>query len=102
MNDPVRVAPSVDLRAPLLAGVAWLSAVAALRAPAWILVVGLVVAALHVVQRWRRGDEVLSRLTWIVAGCGVAGSALLRAEAVQISPVEALARQTAWSTLGSW
>ncbi len=95
MSDPVRVHPSGDLRTPVLAGVAWLSAVAALRAPSWVLVVGLAVGALHVVQRRRRRDEILSRLAWIVAGCGVAGSALLRAEAVHASPVEVLARQAA-------
>ena len=85
----------VDLRAPVLAAVAWLSAVAAVRAPPWVLPLALVAALAHVVVRRRRGREVLSRLAWIVAGTGVAGSALLRAEAVQASTVEVLAQQAA-------
>ncbi len=91
MSDPGRV----DLRAPVLAGVAWLSALAALRAPGWVLLVALGLGVAHVVRLRRRGRQVLSGLAWIVAGCGVAGSALLRAQAVHVSPVEALARQTA-------
>ena len=50
----------------------------------------------HVLHRYRRGREVLSRIAWIVAGCGVAGSALLRSEAVHATPVETLARQGAF------
>jgi competence protein ComEC len=84
-----------DLRAPALAGIAWLAAVAALRAPIWVLGLGLVAALLHLLHRRRRGREVLSRIAWTVAGCGVAGSALLRAEAVQTTPVQALAHQAA-------
>jgi competence protein ComEC len=38
---------------------------------------------------------VLTRIAWTVAGCGVAGSALLRAEAVHATPVQSLARQEA-------
>ncbi len=93
MNDP-RPEP-VDLRAPVLACIAWLTALAALHAPSWVLAVGLAAASLHALHRRLRGHEVLSRVAWIVAGCGVAGSALLRAEAVEVSPVEALARQSA-------
>ncbi|MET0840383.1 MAG: ComEC/Rec2 family competence protein [Marmoricola sp.] len=84
-----------DLRAPVLAAVAWLSAVAGLRAPGWVLAVGLGAAALHVAWRRRRGREVLSRVAWLVAGAGVAASALIRAEAVRASPVERLAQQAA-------
>lgn len=71
-----------DLRAPALAGVAWISALAALRLPAWVLAVALGLAVVHVLHRRRGGHEVLSRIAWTVAGCGVAGSVLLRAEAV--------------------
>jgi competence protein ComEC len=89
------VTDQLDLRAPVLAGVAWLSVVGALLAPPWLLVVALVLAVLHLGQRRRRGREVLSRLIWTVAGCAVAGSALLRAEAVHTTVVQALARQGA-------
>ncbi len=85
----------IDLRAPVLAGVAWLSAVAALEAPGWVLVATLVVTTLHLVHRRRRGREVLSRVAWVVAGCGIAGSVLVRAEGVHTTAVEALARQSA-------
>jgi competence protein ComEC len=92
------VTRAIDLRAPTLGAVAWLSAVAALLAPAWALVLILLVATLRIVQRRRRGREVLSRVAWLVAACGVAASALLRAEAVHASPVDGLARQHATVT----
>ncbi len=62
----------------------------------WVLLVALAAGLLHVVRRHRQGREVLSRIAWMVAGCGVAGSALLRAEAVHATQVEALARQGAY------
>jgi competence protein ComEC len=85
----------IDLRAPALAGVAWLAALLALLAPAWTLLVVVVVAGLRIAHRRRRGAEVLSRVAWLVAGCGVMASALLRAHAVHDSAVEALAREQA-------
>lgn len=85
----------IDLRAPVLGAVAWLAALAALLAPAWVLVVALVLACVRLLQRRRRGLELLSRLAWLVAACGVAASALLRAEAVHDNAVERLARQHA-------
>ena len=60
-----------------------------------MLVLALGAGIVHVSWRRRRGREVLSRVTWVVAGAGVAASALLRAEAVRASPVEMLARQSA-------
>lgn len=86
---------TADLRAPALGAVAWLAALAALLAPTWVLVLALVLSCLRVVQRRRRGLEVLSRMTWLVAACGVAASALLRAEAVHDNGVETLAGQHA-------
>ena len=87
--------PAADLRAPVLGSVAWLAAVAALRLPLWLLAVVPVAAAPRIWWRHRTGREVLSRVAWLVAGCGVALSALLRAQAVHSSPVEALARDGA-------
>ena len=88
----------VDLRAPALGAVAWLAALAALLAPSWSLGLILLVSIVRIIQRRRRGREVLSRLAWLVAGCGVAASALLRVEAVHWSPVEKLAREHATVT----
>jgi competence protein ComEC len=86
---------TTDLRAPVLGLVAWLSALAGLLAPPWILVVAFVLCCLCVVRRRRRGREVLSRIAWLVAACGVATAALLRAQAVHDNGVAALARQHA-------
>jgi len=88
-------APRIDLRAPALGAVAWLAALTALLAPTWLLALVLGLACLRIVQRRRRGLETLSRLAWLVAACGVAASALLRAEAVHDNAVQALARQHA-------
>jgi competence protein ComEC len=83
----------IDLRTPVLGGVAWFAALLALLAPTWVCVLLLGLACVHLVRR--RGQAVLSGLAWLVAGCGVAVSALLRAQAVHDSAVEALARQQA-------
>jgi competence protein ComEC len=93
-REPAAAGP-VDLRAPALGLVAWLAALAALLAPRWLDVVLLVVAVSGLLHRRRRGREVLSRVAWLLAALGVAASALLRTEAVQRSPVEALARDRA-------
>ncbi len=63
--------------------------------PLWVLGVGLGAAWLRVLHRGRQGREVLTRIAWTVAACGVAGSTLLRAEGVHVTPVQSLARQTA-------
>ena len=85
----------LDLRAPVLALVAWTTALLALRAPHWVLLVVLLLGAVHTMRRWRRGQEVLSRVGWLVAACGVTSSALLRAEAVAHTEVTELARERA-------
>ena len=89
---------AIDLRAPALGAVAWLAALAALLAPSWVLGPILLLSTLRILQRRRRGQEVLSRLAWLVAACGIAASALLRAEAVHSSPVEELAGRHATVT----
>lgn len=86
---------TADLRAPVLGAVAWLAALAALLAPIWVLVLAFVLGCLQIVQRRRRGLEVLSRVAWLVAASGVAASALLRAEALHDNGVETLAGQHA-------
>jgi competence protein ComEC len=85
----------LDLRAPVLALVAWTTALLALRAPHCVLLVVLLLGAVHTMRRWRRGQEVLSRVGWLVAACGVTSSALLRAEAVAHTEVTELARERA-------
>ncbi|MCW2761769.1 MAG: internalization-related competence protein ComEC/Rec2 [Marmoricola sp.] len=85
----------VDLRAPALGAVAWLAALAGLLAPGWVIAVVLGLGCLRVLQRWRRGQETLSRCAWLVAAAGVAASALLRTGAVHDNAVETLARQHA-------
>ena len=93
--DPDPPREHLDLRAPVLALVAWATALLALRAPHWLLLLVLALGAGHTVHRWRQGREVLSRLGWLVAACGVAASALLRAEAVAHTETTDLARQRA-------
>ena len=90
--------PALDLRAPVLGAVAWLAALTALLAPAWVIGLALAAAGLLVLHRRSRGREVLSRLGWLVAALGVAASALARSEAVDRTPVEDLARQRATVT----
>ncbi len=93
MTAPTR--SGVDLRAPVLGAVAWFAALLALLAPWWVCLVLLVLACLELVRRRRRGWATLSGLAWVVAGCGVALSAFLRAEAVHDNAVESLARRHA-------
>ena len=85
----------VDLRTPVLGGVAWAAALLALLAPGWVCVVLAVLGSLLLVLRRRRAQSVLSGLAWLVAGCGVALSATWRAEAVHDSAVADLAGEHA-------
>ena len=86
---------SIDLRAPVLGVVAWLSALAALLAPASVLGPALGLGCLWIVLRRRRGQRVLTQAAWLVAGAGVGASALLRADAVHDSAVATLASERA-------
>lgn len=94
-DEPSEARTEIDLRAPVLGVVAWLAALSALRAPVWVLALLLVLGCLRIVQRFRRGQEVLSRSIWLVAATGVAVSALVRAEAVHRSAVEELSTEHA-------
>lgn len=85
----------IDLRAAVLALVVWVAAVLALRSPAWVPVVLVVVALAWIVSRHRRGLVVLGAVAWVAAGAGVALSAGVRAEALQDSVVHRLAVSTA-------
>ncbi len=90
-DPPTPQAEATDLRMPVLGAVTWLSAVAALQAPGWLLITLGTAAAAYVGWRRWRGRRLLTVLTWLVAGGGVAASSLLRAQAVSDSPVAALA-----------
>ena len=89
------VRPRPDLRVVVLGGVAWVSAVAALRGPLALIVLAAVVAGVLLLWRRRRGHETATQLTWVVTGVGVAGLTLLRATAIAQSPVGVLAREHA-------
>jgi competence protein ComEC len=89
-----------DLRVPVLGAVAWLAALLALHAPAWLLPVVLALSLGRVLHRWRRGAEVLTRLTWLAAAVGVVALTLLRVAGVQDSAVAVLARDHAVVHLG--
>ncbi len=91
-SEPVE---PTDLRMPVLGAVAWLCAVAALRAPAWVLLGLASGAAAYLGWRRWRGRRVLTVLGWLVTGSGVAVSAILRAQAVAESPVATLADERA-------
>ena len=88
-------AAATDLRMPVLALVAWGSALVALLAPRWTAAV--VVAALLVLwwRRRRQGRDTTTVLVWLVCGAGVVASVLLRVDGVGSGPVADLARQRA-------
>ncbi len=79
----------------VLGGVAWISAVAALRGPVALLALAAAVAAALLLWQRRRGREVGTQVTWVLTGVGVAGLTLLRATALAQSPVGVLARDHA-------
>lgn len=85
----------LDLRAPALGIVAWAAALVALLAPVWLACAVLGLGVLGLLPRRLGRVGWLTRSGWFVAGLGVAASALLRSEAVDRSPVEALAEQGA-------
>ncbi len=84
-----------DLRAPALGLVAWLAALAAFLAPAWLLVLAVLLATGGILRRRRRGHDVGTGLVWLAAGVGVGLCTLLRVDAVTSSPVRDLAREGA-------
>ncbi len=84
-----------DLRLPVLGVVSWLAALAALRGPGWFPALTLTCLVLLVLHRARRGADVLTSLAWLVAAGGVMVSALVRVQALDVSPVQSLADQEA-------
>jgi competence protein ComEC len=80
-----------DLRAPVLAAVAWAAALVALTMPAWTLGVGLLAAAALVLARRRQDLPVGTQVGWLVAAAAVAGSALLHVDSVGSTPLRQLA-----------
>lgn len=92
MSAPRRGRP--DLRAAVLGLVAWLSAVAALRAPGWLLVAGAAAGTLWVLCRPNR-----TALAWVLVAGVVGGVALLRAEEVRRSGIADLVDDRATVTV---
>lgn len=84
-----------DLRMPLLALVAWGSALLALLAPVGPVVVVLVALLGLVWRRRRHGQDTTTALVWLACGLGVVASVLLRVDGVSSGPVADLAAQRA-------
>jgi competence protein ComEC len=93
---PTQLPP--DLRAVGLALAAWAGALTGFLCPGWTLPVTASAALGWLLVRRRRGRTVLVAATWLVAATAVGGSAMLRAEAVQRSPLADLAREHAFVT----
>lgn len=91
--------PPPDLRAPVLALSAWTGGLVALRLPGWVGLVLLVVAALGLVARARRGRPVVTVTACLVAATAVGVVGAVRIEANRGSAVADLARQGAAVTV---
>ena len=84
-----------DLRAPVLAAVAWFAALFAGAVPGgWQLLAAGSLLVVVAVARWR-GRARPEHLAWLLAALAVAGSVQLHAASVRRSPVAALASQRA-------
>ncbi len=79
----------------VLGGVAWVSAVAALHGPRWLLAVATAASVVLLARRWRGGHRIGTQVAWLVTGVGVVALTLLRAAALAGSPVAVLARDHA-------
>lgn len=88
MSDPAPSRP--DLRAAALGLVAWLAALAALRAPGWLLGAGGAAGVL-----WALGRRSRTALAWVLVAGVVGGVALLRAEEVRHSGIAGLVEDRA-------
>jgi competence protein ComEC len=85
-----------DLRAVVLAAMAWAGGLAGFLLPRWLVVGLLATGALMLVARGRRGRSVVVGVAWLLAAAAVAGSAILRLEGVAQSPVTHLAEDRAF------
>jgi competence protein ComEC len=88
--------PAPDLRAVVLALMAWAGGLGGFLLPPWVVGVVLASGGAFLVSRWRRGRPVVVGLAWLIAAAAVAGSAMLRVEAVDRSPVAVLAEERAF------
>ncbi len=80
-----------DLRAVVLALMAWAGGLGGFLLPRWLVVAVATAGALALLVRRRQGRPVLVGLAWLVAAVAVAGSAMLRVEGVAHSEVAVLA-----------
>ncbi len=98
MTAPAAGQPSAgaghDLRTPVLGLVAWTAAVAGFLAPVVVPVLAGAGCVL-VLRRRRQGRPVATGVVWLLVWTGLSCSTMVRAESVERSPVEALARQGA-------
>lgn len=85
-----------DLRSVVLAASAWAGALAGFLLPRWAVTSLALAAAVLLVRRRRRGSPVLVGAAWLLAGLAVAGSAMLRVDAIARSPVADLAADGAF------
>ncbi len=82
----------------LLAVVSWAGALAGFLLPWWVVGGVAVVAAVGLVVRRRRGRSTVVGAAWLLAGAAVAGSAMLRVEALDASAMRSLAEDRAFVT----
>jgi competence protein ComEC len=88
--------PAPDLRAVVLALMAWAGGLGGFLLPPWVVGTALATGAALLVARWRHGRPVVVGLAWLIAAAAVAGSAMLRVEAVARSPIAVLAEERAF------
>ena len=98
MSSPESPKQAPDLRAVVLAVMAWAGGLAGFLLPSWLVLSLLGVGVLALLLRWRSGRPVVVGIAWLVAAASVAGSALVRVDAVASSPLASLAREGAFVT----
>lgn len=85
-----------DLRAVMLAAMAWAGGLAGFLLPHWLVLCLLAAAGATLAVRRQRGRRVVLGVAWLAAASAVAGSAMLRTQAVTTSPVAELAGEHAY------
>jgi competence protein ComEC len=88
--------PAPDLRAFVLALMAWAGGLGGFLLPPWVVGTALATGAAVLVARWRQGRPVVVGLAWLIAATAVSGAAMLRVEAVARSPMAVLAEERAF------